>query len=51
MDAIVTRGLSKHYRDTAAVEGLDLTVHSGELFALLEEDLLAGLLRAVALLE
>lgn len=35
MDAIVTRGLSKHYRDTAAVEGLDLTVHSGELFALL----------------
>lgn len=35
MEAIVTRGLSKRYRDAAAVEGLDLTVHRGELFALL----------------
>ena len=35
MQAIVTTGLTKRYRNLTAVNGLDLTVHKGELFALL----------------
>ena len=35
MDGIVTAGLTKRYRDVTAVDGLDLTVRQGELFALL----------------
>ena len=35
MDGIVTAGLTKRYKDVTAVEGLDLTVRQGELFALL----------------
>lgn len=35
MDAIRTAGLSKKYKDTTAVDGLDLTVFQGELFSLL----------------
>ena len=35
MQAIVTTGLTKRYRNLTAVDGLDLTVHKGELFALL----------------
>ena len=35
MQAIVTTGLTKRYRNITAVDGLDLTVHKGELFALL----------------
>jgi ABC-2 type transport system ATP-binding protein len=34
-DAIVVRGLQKHYGDKRAVDGVDLTVHRGEVFALL----------------
>ena len=33
MQAIVTTGLTKRYRNLTAVDGLDLTVHKGELFA------------------
>jgi len=33
--AIAVRGLTKRYRGTAAVDGLDLSVHRGEVFALL----------------
>ncbi len=35
MPAITVRGLSKHYGDLKAVDGLDLTVDEGEVFALL----------------
>ena len=35
MDAIKTRGLTKRYRDVTAVDGLDLDVRQGELYALL----------------
>ena len=35
MDAIRTENLTKAYKDTVAVDGLNLTVRSGELFALL----------------
>ena len=35
MQAIETTGLTKRYRNLTAVDGLDLTVHKGELFALL----------------
>lgn len=35
MDAIQTTGLTKRYKDVLAVDGLDLTVRRGELFALL----------------
>ena len=35
MDAIQTTGLTKQYKDVLAVDGLDLTVRRGELFALL----------------
>jgi len=35
MDAIRVRGLSKHYGDLRAVDGIDLTVEEGEVFALL----------------
>lgn len=35
MNAIETQGLTKRYRDVTAVDGLDLTVPEGELFALL----------------
>ena len=34
-EAIRTVALTKHYRDTVAVNGLELCVHQGELFALL----------------
>jgi ABC-2 type transport system ATP-binding protein len=35
MEAIKTLGLTKRYKDLTAVDGLDLTVEQGELFALL----------------
>ena len=35
MNAIEIKGLTKKYKDTLAVDGLDLTVAQGELFALL----------------
>ena len=35
MDAIIIKNLSKRYRDTRAVDGLNLTVRAGELFSLL----------------
>lgn len=35
MDAIKTVGLTKKYKDLTAVDGLDLTIAQGELFALL----------------
>ena len=35
MQAIVTTGLTKRYRNLTAVDRLDLTVHQGEFFALL----------------
>ena len=35
MDAIVTKNLRKEYKDVVAVDGLNLTVREGELFALL----------------
>lgn len=35
MDAIITQKLTKTYGDLTAVDRLDLTVHTGELFALL----------------
>ena len=35
MDAIKIEGLTKAYKDVVAVDGLDLTVQEGELFALL----------------
>ena len=35
MEAIQTTGLTKKYKDKTAVKGLDLTVHKGELYALL----------------
>ena len=35
MEAIKTRALTKRYKDLTAVDGLDLTVAEGELFALL----------------
>ena len=35
MPAILTKGLSKRYKDVVAVDGLDLTISEGELFALL----------------
>ncbi len=35
MDAIVTSKLTKKYKDVIAVESLNLTIKSGELFALL----------------
>lgn len=35
MEAIVTKGLTKKYKDKTAVDGLDLTIHQGELYALL----------------
>ena len=35
MDMIETRGLSKHFKDVRAVDGIDLTVARGELVALL----------------
>ena len=34
-DAVVVEGLAKHYGDKKAVDGLDLTVHRGEVFAVL----------------
>ena len=34
MEAVKTVGLTKRYRDLIAVDGLDLTVGRGELFAL-----------------
>lgn len=35
MEAIETRGLTKKYKDVLAVDDLNLTIHEGELFALL----------------
>ena len=35
MNAIETHGLTKRYKDLTAVDGLELTVRAGELFALL----------------
>ena len=35
MDAICTINLTKKYKDITAVDDLNLTVHPGELFALL----------------
>ena len=35
MEAIKTRGLTKHYKHITAVDRLDLEIHKGELFALL----------------
>lgn len=35
MDAIVTHDLTKRYKDVAAVSGLSLSIHDGELFSLL----------------
>ena len=35
MDSIVITGLTKKYKDITAVNGLDLTIHKGELFSLL----------------
>lgn len=35
MEAIKITGLTKKYKDVTAVDGLDLSVHEGELFALL----------------
>lgn len=35
MEAIQTKRLTKRYKDITAVDGLDLTVHEGELFSLL----------------
>ena len=35
MDAITIRGLRKDYGGRAAVDGLDLDIHTGEVFALL----------------
>ena len=35
MDAIVIKGLTKKYKDLVAVDGLSLSVNSGELMALL----------------
>ncbi len=35
MDAIVIENLSKHYKDTIAVDGLSLSIREGELFSLL----------------
>jgi ABC-2 type transport system ATP-binding protein len=35
MDMIETRGLTKHFKDVRAVDGIDLTVARGELVALL----------------
>ncbi|MBQ7801224.1 MAG: ABC transporter ATP-binding protein [Oscillospiraceae bacterium] len=35
MDAIVTKGLTKRYKDLTAVDSLDLTIREGELFSLL----------------
>ncbi len=35
MDAIKIRGLTKKYRDVTAVDGLELSIRQGELFALL----------------
>lgn len=35
MNAIETHGLAKQYREITAVNGLDLQIHTGELFALL----------------
>ncbi|HSJ36356.1 MAG TPA: ABC transporter ATP-binding protein [Acidimicrobiia bacterium] len=35
VDAIETRGLTKHYGDTVALDGLDLEVRTGEVFGFL----------------
>lgn len=35
MDAVITKNLSKKYKDTTAVDGLNLTIGEGELFSLL----------------
>ena len=35
MDAIITTGLTKNYKDLTAVDHLDLTIRQGELFSLL----------------
>jgi len=35
MPAITVRGLTKHYGDLRAVDGVDLTIEAGEVFALL----------------
>ncbi len=35
MQAIITKNLTKRYRDIVAVDGLDLTIFDGELFSLL----------------
>lgn len=35
MEAIQTKGLTKRYKDVTAVDGLELSVQNGELFALL----------------
>src|SRR3954447_13226233 len=35
MEMIETRGLTKHFKDVRAVDGIDLTVARGELVALL----------------
>lgn len=35
MEAIITKGLVKKYKDKTAVKGLDLTIHDGELYGLL----------------
>ncbi|MBW4669415.1 MAG: ATP-binding cassette domain-containing protein [Cyanomargarita calcarea GSE-NOS-MK-12-04C] len=37
-EAIYIRGLHKHYGHLAAVRGIDLTVHSGEMFGLIGPD-------------
>ena len=35
MDAVITKNLTKKYKDVVAVDGLDLSVRCGELFSLL----------------
>ena len=35
IDAVTVRGLTKSYRGLAAVDGIDLDIHTGEVFALL----------------
>ena len=38
MNAIETKALAKRYKTVTAVDGLDLTVRQGELFALLGQN-------------
>ena len=35
MNTVITRGLTKKYKDVVAVDQLDLTIYKGELFSLL----------------